>query len=507
LAVVLLGSAGCWLGLLILVPPVRQEFPLADDWAFAKGAFLFAQGQGCHYFRWAAMPQLGQWLWAVPFIEVMGPRHLALRLSTIVLAWIGLWGFYDLLRQEGWGTRLSAFATALLAFNPIFFLLQGTFMTDVPALALSLAALALYSRAFAGRRPAHLVAGAAVAVVAAVTRQTAWAVPVAAAVMLWRSPPLRWRPAWVAGVAAPAVAALWAHAWFQLRPDITPARPMVPSMAQVVVTAFLFFHLGGLAAAPLLCLKPRPRSWLLFAAGSAIMGASAWYLHEKGGYVNCARWFPYRDGLVTLCGPYSAVLTPGQRPVLLTEPVRIVLTLVGCAAGGLLLARTVDEFRRQPRGGPLLVFTLAQLPFLLVAPYVFDRYFLVLFPGALYLAANHDDESPWGWFAGLGLLAVLAGLSVVFMHDWLAWNSARWAVAMRAVEHGTDPREIEGGFEWNGWWFAQSGDADTGPGGSRSRFVVAFSELPGMRTVDAEPYTQWLPPGRRQFLLLQTPVP
>jgi hypothetical protein len=56
--------AALWGILFIAIPPWDQEFPLNDDWAFARGAFDFARGDGFHYLQWASMPQLGQWLWA-----------------------------------------------------------------------------------------------------------------------------------------------------------------------------------------------------------------------------------------------------------------------------------------------------------------------------------------------------------------------------------------------------------------------------------------------------------
>ena len=125
-----------------------QDFPLNDDWAFARGAFGLAHGEGIHYSRWSSMPQLGQWLCARPFIEIFGESHAALRLSTIVLSLLGVLAFFDLLRQAGLAPPRAAFVSACLALNPLFFELSGTFLTDVPALAFSLVALALYGRAF-----------------------------------------------------------------------------------------------------------------------------------------------------------------------------------------------------------------------------------------------------------------------------------------------------------------------------------------------------------------------
>src|SRR5262249_51902075 len=162
-------------------PPLAQNFPLGDDWAFNLGAFLFAEGQGIHYSQWASMPQLGQWLWACPLIWIYGKSFLALRLSTILLSMLGLAAFYDLLRQDGrLSQRQAALATAILAVNPLFLLLQGTFMTDVPSLSFALIALALYTRALASGQLLTIMAACAAGVVGAITRQNTVAVPVVA---------------------------------------------------------------------------------------------------------------------------------------------------------------------------------------------------------------------------------------------------------------------------------------------------------------------------------------
>src|SRR5436190_22723182 len=132
IAVVLALAVLPWLLICASVPWRQQDFPLIDDWAFARGAYSFAHGEGIHYQHWASLPLLGQWLWAVPFLWVGGESHLTLRASTIVLSLLGLVAFHDLMRrQPGVSPRLAAFATVGLAWNPYFFLLSGTFMTDV----------------------------------------------------------------------------------------------------------------------------------------------------------------------------------------------------------------------------------------------------------------------------------------------------------------------------------------------------------------------------------------
>src|SRR5262245_42207905 len=108
-AALLLAPLALWVVLFTAVPPAVQDFPLNDDWSYAKGAFAFARGRGIHYFGWASMPLVGQWLWAWPFVQALGDTHVALRLSTIVLSWLGMVAFFDLLRHEaGLGLRPAA---------------------------------------------------------------------------------------------------------------------------------------------------------------------------------------------------------------------------------------------------------------------------------------------------------------------------------------------------------------------------------------------------------------
>src|SRR5271166_1835392 len=68
----LAGLVVFWGLLFLVIPPWEQNFPLNDDWAFARGAFQFARGEGINYSGWSSMPQLGQWLWACPFVWLFG---------------------------------------------------------------------------------------------------------------------------------------------------------------------------------------------------------------------------------------------------------------------------------------------------------------------------------------------------------------------------------------------------------------------------------------------------
>jgi hypothetical protein len=532
-ALAVLAPAACWAVLVVAVPPARQDFPLNDDWAFARGATRFAAGEGAHYLNWASMPQLGQWLWAWPFLRLLHPTHFALRASTVVLSWLAVGAFYYLLRTERVGPAPAALASTALALNPLFFLLQGTFMTDGPALSLALISLALYVRAFSSEHPAWALAAAAVAVAAVTTRQNTATVLLVAAMMLWRMPQLRTRTLWLLAVLVPAIIGVATHRWFLGRSDVVPLRRSFAQPYVALLLPFVIVHFSGLATLPVLSLDGRPRPWRTFAGFLAILLACALYWIDQGPrpryggtlpYLRYGGLFPYLHNMITPWGAFSGLpsqpLIVGERPLILDVDTRLVLTVLGCAAGALWLTRVADRARPGTKAGPLLLFTAWQLPFMLATPEIHDRYLLVLLPGALLAASPTRPGTRGQWLASLTMLLIMGAASVALMHDWLSWNSARWALGNRALLKGIRAEQIEGGLEWDGWHTPVPRDRVPVPPRGLAlpsihasfprvtgAYALAFSQPPHSTIVDYEPYRLWLRPGERRFLLVRYEPP
>jgi 4-amino-4-deoxy-L-arabinose transferase-like glycosyltransferase len=506
-----LACLALWALLFVAVPPRAQDFPLNDDWAYAKGAFAFARGRGIHYFGWASMPLLGQWVWAWPFLKVIGESHVALRLSTITLSVLGVAAFYDLLRREAaLDARRAALAAAGLAANPLFFLLSGTYLSDVPALSLSLVALALYQRGLqetGGSAALRLAGAAGAATLAVLTRQNAVAAPVAAGLALLLRRPSRLEPRRLLAVAVPVTAGVAALLWFRTRPDVIPVSPQAPQLWASLQSIFTAWHFLGLAAVPVLVAIAGRVSWTVFGLSAFALGVGAWGLAE-------GELFPYLGNLLTPWGAFGAPgLVVGERPLLLGPGARLTLTVVGCLAGAWLLAAAAPRFRRPP--GLLALFTLAHAALLLVTPQQFDRYLVVLLPGAL-LAAGAEEPGRFRSRVGIAVVLLFSALSFGLMRDWLAWNSARWTLGRRAVAGGIPATDIEGGFEWDGWHSPRAASRKhvrrdgglmlrfTGGWFPRitGRYALAFSPPPGTVRLDAEAYRLWLPPTRSELLLV-----
>jgi hypothetical protein len=492
----------------------NAEFPLADEWAFGRGAFDFAAGHGIHYNHWASMPLLGQWIWAWPFIKVLGPSYFSLRLSVICLSWLGLIAFQFLLMASAGACRVTAaLATIAFALSPLFFSLQGVFLTDLPGLSFALIALALYERGRKTRSLPVWLLAALPATFAATTRQNMVVVPIVVAVVLWGEPTLRRRAPWWVPIALPLVLAGAVYAWFQLRADARLLHFKFAEPTTILLAPYVTLIIAALIALPVLAVgeKPkcdRPFAWTL----AAVLAAEAYWCYYRN-LLPYGSLYPFIHGMITPSGAYSENMMSGTRPAVLSQPVRWVLTGLGCLAAAAIFERI--WVRRNESWSVLTLFAVLQIPFLFLAPWLYDRYLLVFLPGLIAVAAGTiESAAAWTWPLALAWLVGSAAISVSLVHDWYSWNIARWQLGTRAIQMlQIPPRRIEGGFEWDGVHNQVTGDLPipaprlalqnvhfwfpmvTG------EYAISFTPLENSVVIDQEPYHLWLGGGHEMLLL------
>jgi hypothetical protein len=526
--------------------PGSQDFPLGDDFAFAQGAIRFARGEGVHYGYHASMPLLGQWLWASPFLWLgSASPHVALRISTVLLSGLGLCAFYKLLRRDGFDPAQAAFLTGVLAFNPLYFLLQSTFMSDVPALAFALIALALYRQAMDTSSLWTLTGAAVAAILAVSTRQSAIAAPLAMAVVVGLRPDLRSRWRWRVAIALPILVGIGVHAWFTSRSDIWPIKAtlelnmtflsMWAIVAQTVGLLLLPVLLqnafwdgqnrhgptinpsGATPPAPLRQRAIFPVACLLVVAALIYWGTRITAVQRVVPGDDFQPWFPYTMPMLGPFGPFSEV--QGYGPLFLPVPARQVLTFVGIFAAAAVIARLLKAPVKGLWSSPVVAYSLIQGLLFILAPRIYDRYFVVLLPGVMAAIAARTEASVARRLVGWLGLTAMALFSIALMHDWLSWNEARWSLGKKAVANGIHPWEIEGGLEWNGWYDpATQPELPPARGTAETlltynldlhflhvigRYSLTAERLADTVVRDRWPYTIWLPPGHRFFLLVE----
>jgi len=363
------------------------------------------------------------------------------------------------------------------------------------------------------------------------------AVPIAAAILLCREQRLRASPGcWISSL-LPLVAGGITYAWFNGRQDIIPVKAELLPPDRLLMLPYTFLLLAGMSAFPLLLLSRGIASWKTFGCVLILLAANAAYWWSLDPSLSdMGDLFPYTPSgtLLTAWGPFASVW--GDFPLFMDSWLRVLLTVLGCVTGAVLVTSAL-LLRPFPLCSPLVLFSLLQVPFLLIARDVWDRYLLILIPSFLALAvwpavsAERDRRrSTLHALAALAALLVLSVLSVCLMHDWLAWNSARWELGRRALDR-VGPLDIEGGLEWDGWYDLQlsgkgrrrSGEelmgraVQRGPRtphnltlrqtrvwfpGVRGRLALSFSHEPNTVVMDQEPYHLWLVPGEHSFLLL-----
>ena len=127
----LLASLGVYLVCIVLVNPIGN-FPLNDDWSYARTAIAFGLGKGLKVDAWSAPSLIGQAIYGGLLTRFFSRDFLTLRLSTLVLSIftaILLWGILRRLRVRK--TIASIFLVAWI-FNPLQFNLSFTYMTEIP---------------------------------------------------------------------------------------------------------------------------------------------------------------------------------------------------------------------------------------------------------------------------------------------------------------------------------------------------------------------------------------
>src|SRR3989339_544126 len=156
---------------IFLVKP-EGDFPLNDDWVYSSSAENLLNTGKLRLNDWVVAESVFQIAWGALFSLLFGFSFNVLRLSTAVLAFLGLLFFYLGLRKLGFDSLRSFFAALLLLFNPLFLPLSLTFMTEIPFFSLMLISLYFYVAGFQKKSSLLILAGSLFAGMSLLVRQT-----------------------------------------------------------------------------------------------------------------------------------------------------------------------------------------------------------------------------------------------------------------------------------------------------------------------------------------------
>ena len=457
----------------------------------------------------------------IAYTKVFSFSFEVLRWSTLINALLCTGVMYLLARQLT-TERVAAFLAALLLFNPLFFSLSFTFMTEVHFVLLLLLSFWYFFR-YAERSHYSYLAGATVfSVLATLLRQPGLLVPLSAGVVLVfvlhgnGRKALALLPVFVT-YGALKMYLLWSAETFPQLFRVAGLREAVTTLMRKDIDGLLE-PLGqqalslGLWLLPLtILLLPHLyglyRRYALWIAGIGVVLAVVVATHPDE--------FPSGNVFYNLgLGPkvlkgHSAHAGPSVSDSLWNAI--DYLALVGLVNLGLLTISPVAASYRSIREGKgltpharwwmLLLFCATYSFVALLAPISFDRHVLPLLPAVsiLVLPAIDKNKGKLLWGPALICLSAYTVFSLVATHDYLSWNRARArAYTYLTDERGIDYRMIDAGFELNGW-------RQAGPemhGGPRSwwfvtddAYIISFIPHPGYSTERSFSYPTLLPNG------------
>jgi len=534
----------------LLVDP-RGEFPLNDDWSYARSAFLLGTQNRLHVDEWSAMSLIGQAIYGGVLVKIFKPGFLLLRLSTLILSCGTALLLWALLRRIEVRPSLAWIAVLSWVFNPIQFCLAFTFMTEIPFLFFVMLGLFLYVLYLRSQRLWLLAAWSAVLGYGFLIRQTAllFAGPLLLTVLVERNTRIRQRLGRASLAAAIFVSFVAGYyGWLLPHGGATPAtRRKFELLRYLTVEQFVGNSLGTLfylsflllplliALIPLLYRASRSfKSWARLTGLAAWAGVAAfglWWFHAhyaQTGYLPSRAFHAQMPILLNVLydsglGPVTLDPTYYGPPATPVYPQVWYWVTVAVALGVLILGNlcTLGVFKlwsanRAEPWRPLLL--AAGLAVLSVAAFetvfshlqeggLFDRHLLIsALPLTVLLALMHsglEDAKPGARstsFIPLAAIVLLisAWFSIAATHDYLAWNRVRWNLGESLLEQKVDPLTISAGFEFNAWHNYDTFRARGNVGKvyywwyDKRDYLISMSPEPGYQILQKKEYFSWL---------------
>jgi hypothetical protein len=462
----------------IIVPILNT--PFNDDWCYARMTHNFLQTGNIAFINWGEPTLLGHIVWGALFAGVLGWSFTSLHLSTLVLAITAGVVFYLILKFFRVGEFLALCGTALLLFNPIYFINSFTFMTDVPFLALVLVPIYLFLFFFRTKRIYFLLVASILCVFAFTNRQTAIVMPIAFFLFILMTPATRrstqrTRIFWA--LVLPIVVDIIVAVWRYSQPNIYSRPFAIPKPIWSIQLAFYILIYVGLFIMPFTValgvkksfwhgLRQRisPIIWIAVIAILVAMGIAA------------GKLMPYLGNQISAYGMFRLnEVMVGERYIMFPFGFWLILTMLSIVSACVLLLAFLFSWQSSHKdilfsNSPwveriwLLLKDLGNNPtavvylitfFFFIFPILignaFDRYIILLLPGIILFLARLSEQLSYSRFPLLvGLILTLVFTSSIVC-DTLGWHSTAWKEAKLLTASGVPPTKIDAGFSWCGW--------------------------------------------------------
>lgn len=508
------------------------EFALIDDWAYAKSVRDFSEFGVFKIYDRIAITFVSNLLWGSLFTKLFGFSFFVLRLSTVVAGGVLIYTFYRWLGLLTENQKLQLFCTALLAFNPLFYVLSTTFMTDIFFLMNASISLYFFTAYLKTENLKLLCWAFFFTIIAALSRQVGMVIPIAfLLVSLRKTTPIKHR-IYTYGGALISVCSLILYYLLLASSKSTPSHytmhpnelvHQVMGLNKEIVLRWLFYFYTTVVSISVLLLpfglyvlsqkKVKTKKALLILL-SCLVGFGLIGLFRE-------TTFPFNGQIINDYGiggyffyePYSRV---AQMSYDIPDWFNVALISISVGVLIYLISEQFHSAYQKIKSSRLVQFLA--LTAILYYPcfgfvYVFDRYllfhFILLIP-LLILLFKDSLKSTSRIYSAYAVLAVFSLFTLIGTRDYFEYNRTK-TKALNELTHKQNilPQHIDGGMEFNAWhgyekdFFKGNVGKDWWCIEEDDYLISIDKEVEGFTIYKEYPYSSWLGLKKRKLLLLK----
>ncbi len=453
--------------------------PTIDDWVYTRGAQSIFQS-GSFNMPGHTAAAIGQLVLVQPLLWLSGGEPWAFMAFGPMMASIAIVCTY-LLGRQFVGRPSATFGVLLLVAFPGFGREVTSFMTDVPAYALSVLCLWLGTKSLQGQGGRTLlVVSLGAGILAVSIREFAIAAPLAVMLTAW----IRGAPkdrAWLTGLLIFLIVAI--AAVLAIASNANRFAPGAPRGSAPLSLAFIggAFATINLVLLPAIILASRERISRLTSAHFVVASVVTFLvILSPSGVLIGNYWTANGIGSDLLLAGSRDMVFPG-RVWALFEQLAIFSTVLTLAMVFAWATRNITRVGSTGRArvraagtvlgwqAPLTLFLalyIAELVAYTQFGPILDRYLFPMVPVATILLLG-GSKRPLEMGRGLAMshaaFGCLAASALLLAANSLAYDAARWRAGEAAESAGYDARTVDAGYEWVGYHAfgtARSGEAD-----------------------------------------------
>jgi 4-amino-4-deoxy-L-arabinose transferase-like glycosyltransferase len=494
-----------WIVSFTWVSPLH-EFPLNDDWSYSYTVKKLVEEGNYELTNWIAGPQVTQTLWGALFCLPFGFSFIALKTSTLVIGIIGLIVLYFLVFKLVKNRLVATIACITMGLNPIFFSLSATFMTDIHFFTWFILSVYSFINYEEKHESKYWVAATLFSLLAILTRQFGIVAP--AALLVYKL--ISTRKVLSAEVIKYLSSTAFVFAgyliytyWLQSNNQLPEYYRNIGDVLNTGLSELLFrtfmrigYIIHGLGF------------WLL-PVSIPIFISERWSIKKHIKAISILTFILLLPMIRVLANlpsgnifnyQYIGVLSTydtfilKQIPLIFQTQYSGILFKTLSFIGGILFVNLIIlyairaiktiGFYHANWSSKETVLLIALISLLLYLGVVminftyFDRYMIPLAFLSIIILFSQNPQ-PFSFKpVTLALLIFMGFIGLTQTKNYIAWNKCRWELFQYAMNNGIEPKLIDGGHEFNGWYGDKidcNGQWDV----NQKKYVVSFMPITG----------------------------